>query len=671
MLDVPAPAAPPQAEIVVTAKALADPASEHAYDIWTIDHSSLVNSSSGHLDEVLKHVPGLQLFRRSDARSGHPTSQGVTLRALGGNASSRALLVLDGIPQADPFGGWVNWPAYDPAALAEVRVIRGGGSVAHGPGALAGVIAMTSNLTPGFDASILGGSRESVEGRLRAMATLGNGLIGLSARAARGDGFIPITGETRGPADRPADYREANLRAFGMLPLAANLDVQISGSAFTDRRERGLEFTNNRTDGADASVRLIGRGSWAWSATAYGQGRELKSSFASVNPDRSVATRVSLQYAVPSHAFGGSFEVRPPIGGAELRIGADARTADGESREYFAYIAERPTRWRRAGGQTLTVGAFGDLSHQLGDLTLSGGVRLDYWRIVDGMLQERVLATGTSLRDETYPTRDGWLPTARAGAVLDAGGGYRFRSAAYLGWRMATLNELFRPFRAGPDATAANPQLKPERLTGAEVGIDYRRTRLNISMSAFLNRLHDAVANVTLGRGPGVFPGVGFVGHGGEYRQRMNIDAITARGIEASVDARSGFWSFQAGASLIDAKARGSGVARQLDGMRPAQTPQVAFTAQVGWQNGLRVVSVMLSHAGAQFEDDLNQRRLSAATTVDGFVAWPIAPRIQLAIRGENLLNERVLAGIAADGSIERATPRTLWVGLRLSASEH
>jgi vitamin B12 transporter len=59
------------------------------------------------------------LFRRSDARSGQPTSQGVTLRALGGNAASRALLVLDGMPQSDPFGGWINWPAYDPATLAE------------------------------------------------------------------------------------------------------------------------------------------------------------------------------------------------------------------------------------------------------------------------------------------------------------------------------------------------------------------------------------------------------------------------------------------------------------------------------------------------------------------------------------------------------------------------
>src|SRR5205085_9498958 len=143
----------------------------------------------------------LQLFRRSDSHSGHPTSQGVTLRALGGNASSRALLVLDGVPQSDPFGGWVNWPAYDAQSLAGVRVVRGGGSVGNGPGALAGTIEMTSRADAGVSGEIDGGSRDSLEARARAGVNVGGGVLSLSGRAERGDGFIPITSATRGPAD--------------------------------------------------------------------------------------------------------------------------------------------------------------------------------------------------------------------------------------------------------------------------------------------------------------------------------------------------------------------------------------------------------------------------------------------------------------------------------------
>src|SRR4051795_10710301 len=156
------PPEPPQAAIVITGNALPEPKADRVYTVESIGRRQIEQSPTHELDQLLKDVPGVQLFRRSDAHSGHPTSQGVTLRALGGNASSRALLVLDGVPQSDPFGGWVNWPAYDPLDLTDLRVIRGGGSVANGPGALAGTIEMTSRSDGGASGELDGGSRGSV-----------------------------------------------------------------------------------------------------------------------------------------------------------------------------------------------------------------------------------------------------------------------------------------------------------------------------------------------------------------------------------------------------------------------------------------------------------------------------------------------------------------------------
>jgi outer membrane receptor protein involved in Fe transport len=92
----------------------------------------------------VRDLPGWQLFRRSDARSANPTSQGLTARGMGGNAASRALLILDGVPQSDPFGGWVNWTAFDSLYLKGMRIIDGGGSGADGPGALAGTIQIST-----------------------------------------------------------------------------------------------------------------------------------------------------------------------------------------------------------------------------------------------------------------------------------------------------------------------------------------------------------------------------------------------------------------------------------------------------------------------------------------------------------------------------------------------
>lgn len=658
---------PPPPAIVITGRALPESKAERVYAVDGIGRKEIEKSPTHELDQLLKDIPGVQLFRRSDARSGHPTSQGVTLRALGGNASSRALLVLDGVPQTDPFGGWINWPAYDPDDLADIEVLRGGGSVANGPGALAGTIEMESRADAGSSGELDTGSRDSFEGRARLGISTGGGVLSLSGRSERSDGFIPITQATRGPADKAAPYREWSGRGRWIMPLGSTTELQASIDGFHDWRTRGTDFSSDRTNGADGSVRLVGRGSWQWSALGYWQWRNLRSSTAGLSPGRVTATRVLLQDSVPSHGLGGSAEVRPPMPkGLELRIGADARRTTGETRELASFVAGDPTRRRRAGGETWTSGMFSEFSADLSGMTLSAGARIDRWQVRQGHLFEQTIATGAVTRDEHDPARSGWLPTARGGVRAPIGAGLSLRGAAYLGWRMPTLNELFRPFRAGVDATAANPNLNPERLAGTEGGLEYARGPWRLSATAFLNRLRDAIANVTLGQGPGVFPQVGFVAAGGTYRQRENVDAVNVRGLEAAAEWTSGPWALRASASLTHARMKGSGAAAFLNGLRPAQTPNFAGTLSASWQRDGKGAEVVLRRIGGQYEDDLNTRLLKGATTLDASLSWPIGRRLQIVGRAENLTNALVMAAFNGDGSIERATPRTLWIGLRL-----
>ncbi len=75
-----------------------------------------------------------------------------------------------------------------------------------------------------------------------------------------------------------------------------------------------------------------------------------------------------------------------------------------------------------------------------------------------------------------------------------------------------------------------------------------------IGVTLFANRLTDAIANVTLGQGPGIFPGVGFVAAGGAFRQRQNVDAIESRGIEIDASLSLGPFRLAAGYSFADAE---------------------------------------------------------------------------------------------------------------------
>jgi outer membrane receptor protein involved in Fe transport len=418
--------------VVVTGRGLDVAPGDAAYDISTIGRDRLGHSASNRLEDVLRDIPGFQQFRRSDSRTANPTSQGATLRALGGNASSRALLLLDGVPQTDPFGGWISWPAYDPRRLGRIRVTRGGGSGVNGPGALAGTIELESadpDDVAGLAAGLNYGGRDSIDAYAGYGARLGEGFVSLSAAYARGDGFTPVVARQRGPADRPSPYEQASLAARAVEPVTDTAELQANVSGFTDERERGIAFSAIDTHGADASLRLVGRGRFPFSALAYVQVRDFSNQFASVNAARTAATLTLDQYSVPSTGIGARFELRPRLGPARLRLGGDWRDTQGRTQELFQYVDGAPNRGRVAGGRTRTLGAFAEASLETGPLTLTGGARLDHWRITDGVLRERLLATGSPATDTAFPDRSGWAPTARAGLAVRASQALTLRAA--------------------------------------------------------------------------------------------------------------------------------------------------------------------------------------------------------------------------------------------------
>jgi iron complex outermembrane receptor protein len=105
-------------------------------------------------DDLLRQVPGFSLFRRSSSRVANPTTQGVSLRGLGASGPSRALVLEDGIPMADPFGGWVYWDRIPRTELSSVEVVRGGASSLYGSDALGGVVQFLSRVPKGPSISI-------------------------------------------------------------------------------------------------------------------------------------------------------------------------------------------------------------------------------------------------------------------------------------------------------------------------------------------------------------------------------------------------------------------------------------------------------------------------------------------------------------------------------------
>ncbi|MBO9505086.1 TonB-dependent receptor [Qipengyuania flava] len=638
--------------IVVTGEGLDETPATPAYDKQIIDREQLVSVPSGRIEDALASVAGFQQFRRSDSRSANASAQGATLRALGGNATSRALVLLDGVPMSDPFFGYIPFSAIAPERLSQIRVTRGGGSGPFGAGALAGTIEMESagiDQLDGFAGQALVNDRGETELSGSAGARLGSGFLVASGRWDRGKGFYTTPEADRVPLSARAAFDGWSAQIRGVAPVSDEIELQVRGLAYRDERTLRFEGADSSIEGQDASLRLVGRGEWEFDALAYLQARN----FTNVVVSSTRFVPVLDQRNTPATGLGGKLELRPPVGDAHvLRVGMDFRRAEGELYETaISAFSGNVTARRNAGGTNTDLGLFLEDDWTLGRLVLTLGARLDRWTIREGFYTERD-ASGGLLSTDSFADRAGWDASFRGGVLYRANDVVALRAAAYSGLRLPTLNELYRPFVVFPVVTQANAALENERLEGFEAGIELTpNPAVALSLTAFDNRVKNAVANVTIAE---------------NLRQRRNIDAIQSRGLEASVGATLGAFSLDASAVWTDAEAKGSGFAAALDGNRPSQTPRFTGGATLSWTPADDwLLSATVRHVGAQFEDDLESNVLPAATTLDAFVQVPMTPSIAFVLRGENLTDEAIVTRNQS-GAIDLGVPRTVWAGVKV-----
>lgn len=660
---MPVDQAPPSASQVVVTAELPPAAGDPAFSIVSVDPPVL--RLSDRLDDALTSVPGFTLFRRTSSLGANPTTQGVSLRGIAGSGASRALVTLDGVPQNDPFGGWVIWTGLPPESIGSASVVRGAGSGAYGAGALTGVVALRS------PASIDGGVAGSVEGgelgyeRGAAIGEIDTGpasRLFLDASGERSDGWIPVRAG-RGAVDRPLSLRDwsAGQRFVAELGDGVALTERVAG--YREDRGAGTLFAGSTAEGAQGSVTLVkppSEGALGWRLQGWASGSNLVNTSASVAAGRNTATLADDQFATPAYGVGFNAALRRSEAAYSWELGLDARDFDGESRDAL-FNQGKPTGTRIGGGGEWIAGAYAEGSRNLGPLLFTGGVRLDGWQTYASSLVQ----TGSSAIVQHPPDRSGVVPTGRLGLRRDFGNALYLRAAAYAGFRMVTLNELHRSFRVGNDVTEANAGLSPEKLYGAEAGVG-GQGRLRWDADVFFNRLSDAVTNVTIGKGPGSFPVAGFVPAGGTLFQRQNAGTVNARGVEGDASYALGERLDLTGAfAYTHARVDGGSAAPQLTGKRPAETPAVVATADANWQVAPHLtLSAELRYESSRFDDDQNTRLIQGGAGLDFRAEWRFTRDLAGFVAADNVTNANLQTGRSAVGVVTYAAPRMIRAGL-------
>lgn len=586
--------------------------------VTTAVFSSLELLTSGPLtiDDALKMVPGFTLFPSS--RVSNPTSQTVMLRGIGGSNVSRALVLADGVPLNDAFGGWVYWNKVPHAAIDRIEVLRGGGSDLYGPDAVGGVVqiltlhparAMARALVEGGN---LGTGRVSLFG--------GGRNHGWSYTAAgewfTTDGYIIVPGDERGPVDTKAGSKHRSAMASVGFQAANGWRFDIGGNVFSENRRNGTLVQVNDTDARQGTGEVAGAvAGGALSARVFGgtQGYDQAFSTVSAEPPR-VSEELDQTQRVPTRVVGASVQWTRPWMRHSVLLGGETRFIKGNTVER-QYAGGRVIGTSDEGGRQRIGAAFVRATFLLTDrLIVVAGAHGDGWHS-DAQNVSFSQTVGSFSPRTSFSYR---IADSRLGVVV--------RGSVYRGFRAPTLNELYRDFRIGHNVTISNEALRPEKLTAAEGGLLFSRGRASARVTGFWNVLNDTITNVTISTSPAL-----------NIRQRQNADKVRSTGVELEGDLR-----LPHAVTLRITSAFTSSRFKGRTRLRNYRVPQVAnynVGFNIRYDGQVWIGSGQLRVSGPQFDDDVNTLPLRRSTVFDAFAGRRIARGLSAFVAVENLFD--------------------------------
>jgi outer membrane cobalamin receptor len=670
----------PMNELVVAVTRTSQLVRDLPAKVMVLNRQVIESSSAQTLPDLLRKVPGLTLRDYQSSIAAHPTRQAPALRGLGGGTSAgRTLVLLDGVPVADAFGGWVHWARIPLEIVERVEIVRGGAAGIWGSRALGGVINIVTQRAAADGGRLLvqGGSLSTV--RTDGTLTLKNNQLGLVAIGEyyHTDGFIGVQEDLRGPIDEPAGSEHGMGFASLRFDPSPAVGLRISGDYFNESRDWGTAL---RRAGIEAgSVRLGGDVATGSRGRAsldfFANFQTFHSTFSSETLDRTVEQPSLDQWDVPATSLGGNAQWSSgSLGIHELTAGTDVFWVDGEVNEDFLLIQGDFIRRRRVGGEQLLTGVYGqDFIRPGAGWTVLVALRWDLAHRTGGFRTVSEIPNSNILSDSTFADVTESTLNFSLGARKELSDLLSLRGSLFRAYRAPTLNELYKPFREPGNVVAeSNADLQAEQTIGGEVGADMTFGSLAlVRLTGFLTRVEDPIVEVTIEEaGDQSRPIVpcGFVPAGGVCRQRQNLEAFRTAGIEAEFELMPVTnWSLIGSYIWNPTEVLSAPAQPDLEGNRGSRTAEHAFTTVVRYADPrIMDASVTGRYVGPRFEDDLNSLELEDFFTLDLRFARTIARRWQLFLTVENLLDREYVTARPSSGLVRVGAPRVVLGGFRV-----
>lgn len=603
---------------------------------YDLSAQTIAETGSLTLDDVLRNVPGFSTYRRSSSLFANPTSQGVSLRGVGASATSRSIVLLDGIPLNDPFGGWVYWARIPREAVESIEVSNGGASDLYGGGALGGVLNLRTRSTESAYGSLemSYGNLNTPDMSFAAGVPFGKWSVNAAGQAYQTDGYIEVPPNQRGTVDTNVSSGVLT----GMLELSRSLGERgqffVRGSGFGESGNNGTPLQKN-----DTTIPELDLG-WDWSsaeagnfsARVYGSRELYHQTFSSIAANRDSESLTDVQRS-PSQQIGfvGTWS-RLFAERHRVAAGVEAQDVRGHSQDANYHLGAE-TALIDAGGRQHKFGFFAQDAFLFARTwLLTFGGRVDTWNNNAGY-QNRTALPGGMQSDSIFTNRTETAFSPRVSLLKNFSRGTALNVAIYRGFRAPTLNELYRNFRVGNVLTFANPALTGEHLTGGEAGVSQLlwSSRLTLRGNFFWSDIADPVANVTLSTTPALIT-----------REKENLGITQARGFELSGQFRlTEKIQFTAAYLFVNSTVLHFAANPSLIGNVLPQVPQNQFSVQASYTARNWTWGVQARFLGNEFDDDQNLLPLGRAFSLDAQISRNLRRYASIFFAAENLTDDR------------------------------
>jgi len=639
--------------IVVTATRSERNADDLPVSASVVRRPEVLEASSDSVRDVVAAVPGVSLAP-SDTRTHFPTRNLISMRGIG---EGSVLVLLDGIPINDPYQGSIHWNKVPIEDVERIEIVRGAGASLYGNYALGGTINI---LTRPADRSELGlrgsyGSNETVQTNL-GLAWVPSDRWSLSLNYDRfdTDGYIRPIREIRGPIDIPNFSESDNFSLRADLTPSDTTRLRLHASYLDALTSQGTPTSFNTWNIMDLSAsghRAAGRDG-ALSFSAYYQDQSFD--FQNVRLD-AARTRETFANATDSDidATGGSVQWSRSISQAIPFVSAGLDVQRSKAYELRDnYTGGVVSSTQIVGGEKEIVGVFGQISwHPRPRTEVLVSSRIDYWKNSNGF-EEQIPGDRTDHGESSTTQLDPRISIRYELTPRSA-----LRGSVYRAFKAPELRDLYRSGGSRGTIALANPNLTPEVLLGADLGVVGSSGRWRGEATVFYNEVDDRVTPVTLQTSP-----ITII-------EPRNIASTRSTGLELIGYAQlSRSWSLETGYVFAEAEVTDNPADPTLEGGRIPHIPEHFGTAALLYRgrNGFSA-SLRGRTQSRTFEDAQNQLPYESHTVFDLGATWPVRGSLDLFVIAENLFDEEYLAEISVDP--RRGAPRQIYVGFRLNSS--